>query len=55
VRLEVANAAQAAAGQDARDGGFGDGELGGDVLLGAALTAQSLDGIGCGWGSLAWR
>ena len=30
--------------EDARDAGLGDVELGGDVLLGAALTAQSLDG-----------
>src|SRR5262249_61069145 len=38
-----------------RDAGFGDADLGCDVLLGAALTAQVFDGVGCGKRDLAWR
>ena len=48
LRLEAGEQAEAAALEDARDAGLGDAELSRDVLLGAALTAQSLDGIGCG-------
>ena len=55
LRLEGREQAQAAPFEDARDGGLGDGELRGDMLLGAALAAQSLNGIGCGEGDLAWR
>ena len=55
LRLECREQAEAASFEDARDGGLGDAEFGGDVLLGAALAAQSLGGIGCGERSLAWR
>jgi len=41
--------------ENARDAGSGDAELSRDVLLGAALTTQSLDVIGCGEGDLAWQ
>jgi hypothetical protein len=55
LRLEAGEQAEAASFEDTRDGGFGDAELAGDVLLGAALAAQSLGGVGCGARSLAWR
>ena len=55
LRLEAGEQTEAAALEDARDAGLGDAELGRNVLLGAALTAQSLDGIGCGERDLAWR
>jgi hypothetical protein len=38
-RREAEQQAEAAALQNARDAVIGDAELGGDVLLGAALTA----------------
>jgi hypothetical protein len=53
--LETGEQAQAASFEDARDAGFGDGELAGDVLLGVALTSQSLNRIGCGARDLAWQ
>jgi hypothetical protein len=55
LRFERREQAEAAPRKDARDGGFGDAELTGNVVLGAALAAQSLDGIGCGKRDLAWR
>jgi len=55
LRLEGREQAEPAAFEDAGDGCLGDGEFAGDVLLGLAPTAQSLDGIGCGKGDLAWR
>jgi hypothetical protein len=54
LRLEAGEQAEATMFENARDAGFGDAELSCDVLLGAALTAQSLDVI-CGEGDLAWQ
>src|SRR2546430_9410850 len=48
LQLEAREPAEAAAFENARDAGFGDADLGCDVLLGAALTAQVFDGVGCG-------
>jgi hypothetical protein len=39
-RREAEEQAEAAALENARDAGFGDAEVAGDVLLGAALTAH---------------
>jgi hypothetical protein len=55
LRLEARKQTEAAAPENARDAGPGDGELAGDVLLSAALTPQDLDRIGCGARDLAWR
>src|SRR5262249_51737442 len=48
LQLEAREPAEAAAFENARDAGFGDADLGCDVLLSAALTAQVFDGVGCG-------
>src|SRR6516164_6299634 len=48
LQFEAREPAKAAAFENARDAGFGDADLGCDVLLGAALTAQVFDGVGCG-------
>jgi len=53
--FEAGEQTEATPPEYARDAGLGDGELGSDVLLGAALTAQPLDGIGCGERDLARR
>jgi hypothetical protein len=55
VRREAGEQAEATMFENARDAGSGDAEFSRDVLLGAALTAQSLDVIGCGAGDLAWQ
>src|ERR1700746_3160915 len=55
LQLEAREPAEAAAFENARDAGFGDADLGCDVLLGAAPTAQVFDGVGCGKRDLAWR
>jgi hypothetical protein len=51
--LEAGEEAEATAFEDTRDGGLGDAEFAGDVYLGAALAAQSLDCVGCGERDLA--
>jgi len=43
--FERAQAAESARLEDARDGGRGDAERGGDMRLGVALAAHHLDGI----------
>src|SRR5215831_20385061 len=53
LRLEAREPAEAAAFENARDASSGDADLGCDVLLGAALTAQVFDGVGCGKRDLA--
>src|SRR6266536_4275165 len=53
LRLEAGEQAEATMFKNARDAGSGDAELSRDVLLGAALTAQSLDVIGCSEADLA--
>ena len=55
LRLEAGEPAEAAAFENARDTGFGDTELGCDVLLGAAFTSQTFHGIARGWLDLDWR
>ena len=55
LRLERREQTEAAPPENARDTGFGDDELAGDMLLGVAPAAQSLDDIGCGGGDSAWR
>ena len=55
LRLETGQQAETATPEDARHTGLGDVELGSDVLLGAALTAQSLNGGASGERNLAWR
>src|SRR4029077_4017883 len=55
LRLEAGGQTEATACKDARDAGLADVELGSDVLLGAALTAQSLNGGASGERDLAWR
>src|SRR4029450_8957141 len=55
LRFEAGEPAEAAAFENARDTGFGDTELGCDVLLGAAFTAQTFHGIARGWRRLDWR
>lgn len=55
LRLEAGKPAKAASFENARDRGFGDSEVVGDVLLGAALPAQGFDGVASGLGSLAGR
>src|SRR6516225_2120762 len=55
LQLEAGEPAEAAAFENARDAGFGDSDLGCDVLLGAALTTQVFDGVGCGKRDLVWR
>ena len=54
LQFEARAPAEAAAFENARDAGFGDADLGCDVLLGAALTAQVFDGVGCGKRDLVW-
>src|SRR5260370_41993644 len=41
LRLEAGEPAEATAFEHARDAGFGDTEVGCDVLLGAAVTSQT--------------
>src|SRR5215831_16981213 len=55
LRLEAGEPAEAAAFENARDAGFGDADLGCDVLLGAAFTAQTFHGIARGRRDLDWR
>src|SRR6266568_1699405 len=55
LRLEAGEQAEATMFENARDAGSGDAELSRDVLLGAALSAQSLDVIGCSEADLAWQ
>src|SRR5262245_65898068 len=50
LQLEAREPAEAAAFENARDAGFGDADLGCDVLLGAELTAHVLECVGCGKG-----
>src|SRR4029453_3342567 len=55
LRLQGGAPVEAAAFENARDTGFGDTELGCDVLLGAAFTSQTFHGIARGWLDLVWQ
>ena len=54
-RLERRKPVEAQALQDAADGGGRNADLGGDLLAGVALPAQSLDRRASGRRRLAWR
>ena len=55
LRLEAGEQTEATAFEDVRDASLGDAKLDGNVLLGAAFTAQSLNGGASGERDLAWR
>ena len=54
-RLERRQAIEAQPFEDAADGRGRNADLGGDLLAGMALPAQSLDPFACGRRRLAWR
>src|SRR5262249_34261456 len=55
LQLEAREPAEGATFETAGGAGSGDADLGRDVLLGAALTAQVFDGVGYSKRDLAWR